>query len=121
MARIKTTCTLAPEGIYRRSPVEAEAYVTRANSRFAVTRAPGSKHWGLTHRASGGGVSSLLPVLSRPYTLAELLGVISVWEAHTELDWSALDALDHLGASFTSPPPPAFITALRMLAADALA
>lgn len=90
MARIKTTVRVAA---YMNEPPEgrdAEAYLTNEGSRFAVTRLDAKTPWVLTHRASGYMVNSLLPISVRS-TIAELLAIVSAWEAHTELDLDAFD------------------------------
>lgn len=77
----------------RQGPLEADAYLTHHDSRFAATVAPGSIAWTVTHRRSGRSLSNLLPQAARgaPYTLA--LKVIRAWEGE-EFDWSVFDGAD---------------------------
>lgn len=90
MSRTKTTVRVVT---YMNNPPEgrdAEAYLTKESSRFAVTRLDAKAPWVVTHRASGMMVNSLLPISTRA-TVAELLAIIAAWEAHTELDLEAFD------------------------------
>jgi len=119
--RIKATVTVAiptPDGPAR--PVEAEAYLTREDSRWAATRQPGGTYWTLTHRGSGMGLSSILPPTKRSQQVNTVRAAIAAWEAHAELDLSAFDRLTTLGQGFDGfPPPRDVIATMRTLAAQA--
>lgn len=115
MARIKQMI-LVPAYMNASLPREVEAYLTKADSRFAVAKENGS--WVLRHRASGLGLWSLLPT-ARKNTLAELLSLVAAWEAHTEIDFSPMDDVT-FGKGFNKPPPPQLLSTLRDLAVQTI-
>jgi hypothetical protein len=102
--RIKVAALLAPHGIYRRTPLAVTGYKPTERSRWAVVRTGDAAAWLLIHHASGAGVGSLLPVLPRKLTLAEMLAAAAAFDAATHLDWSAFDALPAVTPETTAEP-----------------
>lgn len=91
------------------------AWTVSAESRFAATRAKGSKVWTLTHRRSGLRLSSAL--LRRCDSLASILTVIAVWDA-LPIDWSYFDEMDPVtpeagSGGWKRTPPLALVHTLR--------
>jgi len=84
---------------YMSARIKVKGYRPTASSRFAVARVSDRAEapWELIHIRSGMPVGSLLPVLSRPITMAEKLAVAAAFETLTYCDWTAFDALPELG------------------------
>ncbi len=98
-------------GTYAREGREVEAFVTSPDSRWAVVKPHPKGGYYISHRASGKGVWSLYPLAV--ITKAACLRVVKAWEAHSELDWAALDSIPFGENAVQTPALTALVIAAR--------